>query len=93
MEDISPSFQICADTEKYTRAKRAQKLAQKIINQTNKSTRESLDDYNHPFAYIDNYSLLTALDASMKSRSKLGITLLLFAGLVDLMFAISLLRC
>ena len=65
MEDISLSFQIYADTEKYTRAKRDQKLAQKIINQTNKSTREILDHYNHPFCiYVDNYSLLTALDAS-----------------------------
>ena len=91
-EDISQLFQICADTERYTRARRDPKQDQKIINQTNESSRDRLDDHDHPFTYVDNHSLLTALDTSRKAGQKSGYPFAI-CWICCFMFAISILRC
>jgi hypothetical protein len=54
VDDISQLYQICADTERFTRAKRDQKQARKITSQTIKARDDHEDLSIH---IVDNHSL------------------------------------
>jgi len=54
VDDISQWYQICADTVRFTRAKRDQKQARKITSQTIKARDDHEDLSIH---IVDNHSL------------------------------------